>query len=96
MVPLNSFAPALLAQIIRQQPPSPARTALAWQIAVGAAISRRAQVSLEDGLLLVQVRNTHWAAELQGARETIVTRMRALLGPGEVREMRVECDIPDR
>ena len=44
MRPIQQFTPAVLAEVIRRQPPSEGRTTLAWQVAVGAAIARATTV----------------------------------------------------
>ena len=51
MVPLQNFATGVLAEVIRRQPPSPARTTFAWTIAVGPALARSATATLTASVL---------------------------------------------
>ncbi len=46
MLPIQRFSSGVIAEIIRRQPSSPARTALAWQLAVGSALARATTVEL--------------------------------------------------
>jgi predicted nucleic acid-binding Zn ribbon protein len=89
MIPLQDFANGVLAEVIRRQPPSPGRTTFAWQIAVGAALARTTSVELHDGVLTVRARDPRWAAEVTRASDTILARMRRLLGPAAVRAIHV-------
>lgn len=81
MVPLQQFAPAVLAQVIRRQPPSRERTAFAWQLAVGPALARATSIELLDGVLTVRSADPRWAAEIDRAAGTILARLQHLLGP---------------
>ncbi len=54
MLPIQQLSAGVLADVIRRQPSSPARTALAWQLAVGPALARATTVALCDGVLTVQ------------------------------------------
>lgn len=92
MVPLQSFASTVMAEIVRRQPASPARTAFAWQVAVGAALARSTQVELEDGRLTVRARDPRWAREVERAADTILARMQHLLGPFAVTRIQVVKD----
>ena len=78
--PIHEFAPAVLADIIRRQPASKERTAFAWSVAVGAALARATTVELRERTLRVNARDARWAKELERARETILPRLRCLLG----------------
>ncbi|MGH9310638.1 MAG: DUF721 domain-containing protein [Vicinamibacterales bacterium] len=89
MIPLQNFAPGVLAEIIRRQPPSPARTTFAWQLAAGAALARSSAVVLQDGVLTVRPKDPRWARELERASPTILARLQHLLGPAAVRRIDV-------
>jgi hypothetical protein len=89
MVPLQNFATGVLAEAIRRQPPSPARTALAWQIAVGQTLARSTTVDLEGTTLTVRARDTRWAHEITRASETILRRLQHMLGPTAVQRIHV-------
>jgi hypothetical protein len=84
MVPLQNFSTAVLAEVIRRQPPSPARTAFAWTVAVGPALARSTTVSLIDDVLTVRARDPRWAREIERAAGTILVRMQNLLGKESV------------
>jgi hypothetical protein len=77
---LNQFAPAVLADIIRRQPASRARTAFAWSVAVGPALARATTVEVRDRTLVATARDARWAREIERARHTILARVRDLLG----------------
>ena len=61
MVPLQNFAPGVLADVIRRQPPSPARTSFAWTVAVGPALARSTTATLTGAVLTVRAHeaNSH-------------------------------------
>ena len=92
MLPLNTFATGVLAEVIRRQPASAARTTFAWSVAVGPAIARATTVELRDGILAVTAKDPRWAQEIQRSAETIVNRLRILLGSGVVNSLRVVDD----
>ena len=80
MQSLNSVAPAVLAELIRRQPASKERTALAWSVAVGPALARVTTVELREGVLIVVARDARWAKEIERAKGTILARLHQLLG----------------
>ena len=84
MQPIHDFASGVLAQLISRQPPSPARTQFAWQLAVGAALARTTTVSLEHGVLHVSAADPRWLKEIDRARGAILPKLQHLLGPGTV------------
>jgi hypothetical protein len=84
MLPIQSFAGEVLADILRRQPHSRERTTFAWQVAVGPALARATWVDLADGVLTVRVRDARWGVELERAVPTILTRMQGLLGARSV------------
>ena len=79
-MPLQNFATGVLADVIRRQPPSPSRTALAWTVAVGPALARSATATMNGTVLTVRPRDPRWAKEVERARDTILARMQQLLG----------------
>jgi hypothetical protein len=89
LIPIQQFSSGVLAEIVRHQPPSAARTAFAWQIAVGGAMARTTTVDLVDGVLRVTGRDAHWAQAVERSSETILARMRHLLGDDAVRALEV-------
>jgi hypothetical protein len=89
MVPVQDLTAGIIAEVIRRQPASRERTAFAWQIAVGVALSRSSAVELDEGVLTVRARDPRWAAEIQRARETILKRMQHLLGATAVTRLEI-------
>ena len=90
MIPVQSFATGVLAEVIRRQPSSPARTAFAWQMAVGPALARTTTVELSNGVLTVRPRDARWGGEIERARDTILARLQHLLGASAVARIRIE------
>ena len=89
MLPLQNFAATVVAEIIRRQPASKERTAFAWSLAVGPALSRATTVELVDDILHVRSRDARWAAELQRARDVVLGRLQQLLGVEAIRDVRI-------
>jgi predicted nucleic acid-binding Zn ribbon protein len=87
--PFQSFASAVLAEAIRRQPSSPARTAFAWSIAAGPVMARAASVEARHGVLLVTPKDARWSREIERSSATILTRVQALVGSTEVTSLRV-------
>jgi predicted nucleic acid-binding Zn ribbon protein len=87
----QSFAPAVLAEIIRRQPPSTERTAFAWSVAVGPALARATTVELRNGNIIVSAKDTQWARELERARDTILPRLQLLLGKDAVKGLYINA-----
>ena len=81
----QSFAPAVLAEIIRRQPASQQRTDFAWAVAVGPALARVTTVEMRNHNIIVCARDVQWARELERARDTILTRLQLLLGRDTVK-----------
>ena len=90
MLPIQQFSTGVLAEIIRRQPPSPARTSFAWQLAVGPALARATAVSLTDGVLTVRSTDDRWAREVRRASDVVLKRLQTLLGPETIRALQIE------
>jgi predicted nucleic acid-binding Zn ribbon protein len=90
MLPIQRFSGTVLAEVVRRQPSSPARTNFAWQVAVGPALARSTTVSLDDGVLTVSAADAHWGSEVARARDVVLARLQNLLGADAVRAIRVE------
>jgi predicted nucleic acid-binding Zn ribbon protein len=84
MVPLQNVATGVIAEVVRRQPPSPARTTFAWTVAVGPALARSTRVTLEGQILRVRARDVRWAAEIERLSEAILPRLQHLLGRDSV------------
>ena len=91
MQALQSFAPAVLAEIIRRQPASRQRTEFAWSVAVGPALARVTTVELRNHNLIVCARDVQWARELERARDTILPRLQLLLGRETVKGLYINA-----
>lgn len=91
MQPFQSFAPAVLAEIIRRQPDSAERTAFAWSVAVGPALARVTSVEIRNRNLIVSARDAQWARELERSRETILLRVQHLLGKDTIKGMYINA-----
>ena len=74
----------VLAELIRRQPASAARTEFAWQLAVGPALARVTTVTLSSGVLRVSATDARWLKEIARARGALLPRLQHLLGPGTV------------
>ena len=90
MIPLQHFATGVLAEVIRRQPPSAARTSFAWSLAVGPALARSTTVELRNGVLTVRPRDRRWGEEITRAAGTILPRVQHLLGAAAVTRITVE------
>jgi predicted nucleic acid-binding Zn ribbon protein len=77
---IQTFAGGVLAEVVRRQPPSPARTTFAWQLAVGPALARMTSVELEDATLRVNAIDARWLKEIERARAVILPKLQSLLG----------------
>jgi hypothetical protein len=96
MLPIQQFSSSVVAEIVRRQPPSPARTAFAWQLAVGPALARATTVRLSDGVLTVQAVDVRWTDEISRAREIVLKRLQHLLGPDSVFDVRIDRSPTNR
>jgi predicted nucleic acid-binding Zn ribbon protein len=88
---LQSFAPAVLAEIIRRQPASKQRTEFAWAVAVGPALARVTTIELRNQNIIVCARDVQWARELERARDTILPRLQMLLGRDAVKGLYINA-----
>jgi len=91
MLPVQTIATSVLAELIRRQPASKERTAFAWSLAVGPALSRATTVELRNARLFVTARDPRWALEIERANDTILKRVQLLLGPDAVRGIYVNA-----
>jgi predicted nucleic acid-binding Zn ribbon protein len=85
------IATTVLAEVIRRQPSSPARTSFAWTVAVGPALARVTTVELRNRNMIVTARDTQWARELERARDTILPRLQMLLGRDTVKGLYINA-----
>ena len=80
VLPVQDIASGVLADVIRRQRPSPARTTFAWSVVVGPAFARATTVELRGSVLVVTPRDARWTHELRRASDTILKRLQLLLG----------------
>jgi predicted nucleic acid-binding Zn ribbon protein len=90
MLPIQRFSSTVIADVIRRQPSSPARTTLAWQLAVGTALARATTVELHEGVLTVQSPDPRWALEINRSRDIVLGRVQHYLGAEHVKSLRIE------
>jgi predicted nucleic acid-binding Zn ribbon protein len=91
MLPVQTIAPRVLAELIRRQPPSKERTEFAWAVAVGPALARATTVELRNNNMIVCARDAQWARELERARGTILPRLQMLLGSDTVKGLYINA-----
>jgi hypothetical protein len=84
MIPVHNFSTSVLAEIIRRQPPSQARTNFAWQLAVGQAVARATTVELRERVLTVRAVDRRWIREIDPLRGTVLQKMQDLLGKEQI------------
>lgn len=81
---IQTFSGGVLADIIRRQPSSAARTTLAWQLAVGPALARVTSVELDGTALQVSASDARWLKEIERARPAILPKLQQLLGKDNI------------
>lgn len=91
MEPLNQALPAVLADVLRQSPHSPAKVDFAWKAAVGAAVGRVTAVRLEGTVLIVESSTSAWTREVRRSSPIILKRMQTLLGADTVTEISIRA-----
>jgi predicted nucleic acid-binding Zn ribbon protein len=93
MIPLQNLNTGVLAEILRRQPASKERTALAWQLAVGAAVARATMVELaESGVLTVRALDQRWIVEIDRAKDGVLLKMQHFLGPDQIKRIRTRVE----
>jgi hypothetical protein len=90
MIPIQRLSSGVLAEIVRRQAPSPARTSFAWQLAVGPALARVTTVTLTGTVMTVHSPDARWTKEVVRARGVVMARLQQLLGPDTVTSVRVD------
>ncbi len=81
----------MLAEIIRRQPASQARTDFAWAVAVGPGLARVTTVELRNNNMIVCARDAQWARAWERARDTILPRLQLLLGRDTVKGLYINA-----
>jgi predicted nucleic acid-binding Zn ribbon protein len=86
---IQNLAGGVVAEIIRRQPASPARTSFAWQLVVGPALARVTSVDLDGTTLRVSASDRRWLGEIQRARAVILPKLQQLLGADAVAKISI-------
>lgn len=89
VLPLQQFSSRLVADLLKRQPPSPGRTRLAWQLAVGHALAKVTAVHLDGTVLRVRCADPRWTVELSRAREIVLARLQTVLGADAVKRIAI-------
>ena len=88
MAAAGSCTTAALGALLRDQPLSPGKVALAWSVAVGRAVDQVTSVELgSDGALTVHAADRYSARELRRSRPLVAARLNRLLGGGVVKRI---------
>ena len=90
MIPVQDVIPTTLAELIRKAPFTTEKVAFAWRLAVGQVVARATTIALRDHVLHVVAKDLPWRREIERNTTVIRTRLDGLLGPGVIREVRVE------
>jgi hypothetical protein len=81
MQPVHQAAHVAIAELLRNQPLTPAQVGFAWRVAVGPALARVTRATLApDGFLQVEATDAAWRRELVRSDALIRTRVEQLLG----------------
>jgi predicted nucleic acid-binding Zn ribbon protein len=90
MIPVQHVTPAVLIELLRRQPLSPAKVRFAWEAAAGRALARATTAELDAaGRLHVRTSSAAWAREVKRSRALLLERLRALLGAEVVTALEV-------
>jgi hypothetical protein len=84
MIPVHDFSTSVLAEIVRRQQPSQARTNFAWQLTVGQAVARATTIELKQGVLTVRAVDRRWIREIDPMRATVLEKLQHLLGKDQI------------
>lgn len=94
MEPIQGCLDPVVARILRQAPPSPARLECAWRLAVGPELARISTVTTTAGVLSVTLPDRRWAQEFRRSIPLVLERLQRMLGDEEVR--RIEIHVVER
>ena len=95
MIAAQHCVTSALQTLLRDQPLSKGKVALAWSAAVGRTIDRVTTVSLgQDHTLTVRADDRHWAREVARSTALITSRLNQLLGEGIVTRLDVTTRAP--
>ncbi len=81
MTAVPDFAVSVVAEAIRQQPLSPGKVRLAWQMVAGPKLARMADPHLQGtSTICLRAKDQRWAGELERSRAVLVERLKTVLG----------------
>ena len=95
VIPVHTFMPQALAELLRKAPLTPEKIAFAWRTAVGPAVDQVTAIELRGTVLDVAARDATWQREVERSAAIIRARLDALLGAGVVRGLDVTV-APER
>jgi hypothetical protein len=82
---VSQMGAAVLAEALRNQPLTPGKLALAWQLAAGPQLARAAQAELgAGGRIRLRARDARWRQELRRSESVLRSRLAALLNMQEL------------
>jgi hypothetical protein len=77
---VGQFGSSVLARALKNQPLSPGKAALAWQVAAGSRMARAAQAELRlPATIRLRARDARWRDEIVRSRGELRARLAALL-----------------
>lgn len=86
---IGTFAGGVIAEVVRRQPPSAARTSFAWHLAVGSALARVTSVEMDGTALVVRSTDPRWLKEIDRAKALILLKLQDLLGEKTITKISV-------
>ena len=91
MIPVRELIVGSLGDVVRRQPMSSAKLKFAWETAVGTAIARATEVTVDaDGILHVRADSEHWRREIGRSRIVIKRRLAELLGARTIKRLSIQ------
>ena len=90
MDPLQAIVPRAVTELLRQGPMCQGKLDVAWRAAVGDALNRVTTVRLQpNGVVEVLPSDPRWNIALKRSSGMILTRLKGLLGDGNVARITV-------
>lgn len=81
MIPARELVVSSIGEALQRQPMSSGKLRFAWESAVGAAMARATEVTVDgDGILHVRANSEHWRREIARSQIVIKQRLTSLLG----------------
>ena len=89
MKALSHVIPTALATLLRDAPLSKGKVGFAWRAAVGPAVERATQITLEQRVLIVETTSPQWSREIMRSSPVILRRLQDFLGADSVERIEV-------